>query len=244
VIKRQGRFLVDHDLQGRLSIGIESNHLAECVAEANRRKAYGVFGSPCFRFDEDDLDFLADLPNICRLHFWDIALKNIDGIYQLTKLKHFSVAPKRPGIDFSRLPKLDSAIWFHCDKDTGMGSLKRLRSLRLWRFNPKDKTFAGLSLPASIEELALFWCNPATLAGLPRLPKVTKLEIGRCRNLATIAELPRIMPNLEHLVVSACGRVTDGPATVQHLPALHHAFVRNAVLVSRPPIRKRLLKKV
>lgn len=69
-IERKGRFLEDYDLEGHLSIGIESRMLAACVAEANRRRAYGVFGSGSFNFREDKLDFLAELPQLRKVFFF------------------------------------------------------------------------------------------------------------------------------------------------------------------------------
>ena len=63
-IERKGDFLIDTDHAGRLSVGIESDNLSACVNEARRRKAFGVFGSPCFGFKQDDLNFLADLPGL------------------------------------------------------------------------------------------------------------------------------------------------------------------------------------
>jgi len=232
-IHRERSFFVDVDREGRLSIGIESNKLAACIAEAKRRRAYGVFGHFGFRFRQDNLDFLTSLPNIRRIWFWDIKLKSIDGIYALKNLREFGVHPKRPGIDFARLGKLEEITWKWNLKDTGLGSLKRLRKLYIWHYNPKHRSFEGLTIPKSIVELQINWANPKSLAGLPELPKLKRLEIACCRNLETIRELFRIAPNLEHLVVSNCGRVADGPAAVRHLRRLQHAYVRDAVLVTR-----------
>ena len=232
-ITRKGEYWVDYSDREGLSIGIESGRVAECVAEANRRGAVGVFGSPYHNFKEDNLDFLRDLRDVSRIWFWDVKLKNVDGIYALRNLRDFGVHPKRPGIDFSRLPTLETVVWYYNPRDKGLASLKRIRLLGIWHYNPKQRSFEGLDLPSGIEELGVCWANPESLVGLPKLQNVKRVNIAYCRNLKTIGELPRIAPNVEHLVVEACGRVSDGKEIVRRLPKLAHAYVRDAVLVSR-----------
>ncbi len=232
-IHRDNGFLVDTDLEGRLSIGIESRCVEACVAEVAARGAVGVFGSPTFGFKEDDLNFLEHLPDLEKISFWDVALRDVTGVYSLRSLRHFAVHPKRPAVDFGRLTTLEEMVWHYTPKDTCLDSLDALRLLHVWRYNPKHGTFEGLKLPPDLTELQINWANPRSLEGLPRLPRVKRLEIHRCRNLETLSDLPRIAPNVEYLVVGACGRVSDGPAVVQCLPRLRHAFVRDQVLVSK-----------
>ncbi len=232
-IRRVDNFWVDHDLQGRLLIGMQSARLAECVTEARRRRAYGIFGNPYFGFREKSLDFLTQMPDIASIWLWDIKLANIDGIYALKKLKSFGVHTDRPPIDFARLRTLEEVVWFYREQDRGIAKLKKLRALNIWHFKPRQRSFEGLELPRSLEELEITWANPKNLAGLENLPRIKRFVARRCRNLESIGELPRIAPNVEHLVVATCGRVADGPAVVRRLPKLRHAFVRDAVLVSR-----------
>jgi hypothetical protein len=66
---------------------------------------------------------------------------------------------------------------------------------------------------------------------LPVMPNLKELDIGRCRNLETLAALPIIAPNLEKLVVTACGKVSDGKLVVTKLSKLKHAYVRDELLV-------------
>ena len=232
-IHREGKFLVDIDLKGRLMVGMESRHLAACIAEAKRRRAYGVFGTPGFNFKEENLDFLAKLPNVKSVWFWDVALNNLDGLYALKSLQNVGVHGQRPPIDFGRLRNLTDVNWDFNPQDVGIAKLRKLRSLYVWRYNPPHRSFAGLQFPSGLEELEFVWGNPDTLAGLPEFPRLKRLIIRRFRNLTSIAEMPRIAPNVEHLVITACGRVADGPAVVRRLPKLRHAWVRDKLLVTR-----------
>lgn len=234
-IHREDGFLVGTDLDKRLLLGIESSRLEECLAEARRREAYGVFGNPYFDFRESHLDFLAQLPHLGSIWFWDVDLQNVDGLYALTDLRSFGVHPRRPPIDFSRLSTLEKMMWEYKPQDSGVGTLAQLRFLSLWRYAPKAATFEGLELPTGLDELQILWSNPKSLEGLPAFPGLKRMHISRMRHLTTLAELPRIAPNLEHLVVTNCPRVADGPQVVQQLPHLNHAFVRDKVLVTRNP---------
>ena len=149
--------------------------------------------------------------------------------------------PKRPGIEFDRLKKLDFAQWYYNAKDTGLGSLKHLRDVGLCHYNPKHKSFEGLDLPDAIVDLGIVFANPKSLLGLPELPRLKKFQIARCRNLETIGELPRIAPNVEFIDIESCGRLSDAPSVFRQLPKLRHAFVDNEEIVCRPDKNSRLL---
>lgn len=223
-IERKGKFLIDMELAGGLSIGIESYKLSACVKEARRRKAVGVFGAPCFGFKQDNLSFLAELPDLKSIWFWDVKLNNVEGVYELKHLKKFGIHPKRPGIDFSRLSTLEELIWEYNKKDTGLEALGRLKLFHIWHCNPKKKTFDGIVVPESVAELQIIWANPRSLDGLPVMPKLKWLELHRCRNLETLDRLPQIAPNLENLIVTSCGRVSDGETVVKKLPKLNFSI--------------------
>lgn len=222
-IQREGEFLWTHDLGVTSSIGMESARLDACVSEAIARGARGVFGTPSMGFTQADVDFLARLPDLVQVWFWDVALRSIDGLYALHQLRHFGIHPKRPPVDFSRFPALESVVWIHKPKDHGLQSARSVRELYLWHFKPRSKHFAGLELPPNLEMLEISWANPDTLAGLPALPELRRLEIHRCRNLASLDELPRIAPKLQRLVVTTSGRLT-GYAALAALPDLRVAL--------------------
>lgn len=214
-IQREGEFLWTHDLGITSSIGIESARLGACVAEATARGVRGVFGHPTFGFAQADLDFLAALPRVEQVWFWDVELGCVDGLYALPGLRYFGVHPKRPPIDFSRLPLLEHVVWDHEPRDRGLASSSSVRHLDLWHFKPRTKHFGGLELPPTLESLTLNWANPRTLAGLCELPRLRTLEIHRCRNLESLDHLPRIAPNLEKLVVTTSGRLSDYQAIAE-----------------------------
>ncbi|WP_434173748.1 hypothetical protein [Streptococcus pyogenes] len=188
----------------------------------------GVFGSPTFGFTGTDLDFLAQVPWLEVVWFWDVDLKSVDGLYALKDLRSFGIHPKRPAIDFSHFEKLRKAVVVPKPKDRGLADLKELEQLHVWHYRPKDETFSALSFPASLVELQINWANARSLESLPSLPYLRKLEVHCCRNLECLGHLGAKYPRLEHLVIAACGRLpsSEGDRIVQDLPYLRHAYIQ------------------
>lgn len=231
-IEREGRFLVSRDLAEVPSLGLESANLSACIREARSRRYTGVFGCPSFGFKESSLDALAELPLLESVWFWDVSLKDVEGIYQLPLLKSFGVHPKRPAVDFSRLRTLQKVVWHYKPTDTGISALS-LKRLHIWHCLLKSEEVSELQLPASLEELQINWASLSRLDGLHALPNLRHLEIHRCRNLESLTVLPKLFPRLEHLVVAACGKVSVPEVgwLKEHLPSLRHAYVKDRKLV-------------
>jgi hypothetical protein len=228
-ITREGRLLITRDLSHTPCIGLESDMLDACVDECLAQGYKGVFGMEPFGFRERDLDSLRRLPHLETAWLPDLPLDSIDGLYALPGLRYLGIGPKRPAIDFSRFPELETVVWHPRAKDHGVAALEGLRLLHVWRFAPKDKSFGSLELPASLYELGVFWSNPPDLSGMRPIPGLRRLVIERCRNLQDISAIPELFPALEHLVVAACGKVTaeQGEQVVARLPALRHAVAGN-----------------
>lgn len=221
-IQRQGDYLVTSDLGITASVGIESERISECVAEA---KSYGgVFGSPFFGFREGNLDFLSTLGHLRQIWFWDCKFSSIDGIYGLRDLEYCGVMEKRPGIDYSRFPRLRTLVTHWNAKDLGLGASISIRKLYLWHHKSASKTFEGVSFPPNVEELELNWTNATSLAGVDPLPKLRELGIHRSRNMENLSMLPFIAPNLKKLIVTTSKRVIDFTGIQDH-PSLELAII-------------------
>jgi hypothetical protein len=232
-VAREGRFLVFRDQPPAPHLGLETDILSLCIEECRSHPYKAVFGTPSFGFRESDLECLRELPHLEAVWFWDVALNNIDALYALTKLEFFGVHPKRPAIDFCRLPTLKSLVWIYKPQDKGVGALRSLDHLSLWHFKPKSKSFADLQVPSQVSELNIMWANPSTLEGLTPNTSIRRLEISRCRNLESLALLPELFPSLEHLVVVACGRIShaEGARVAAQLPSLKHAYVGDKLVL-------------
>lgn len=206
-VTRTGQFLETSDLGITHSLGIESAQPADCIAEIEQRHIQGIFANPEFGFEESNLDFLTQLPQIRQLWFWDIRLQDVDGIYHLENLEYLGIFPKRPAIDFSRFPKLATMVWEPVKNDAGLEKLSSLNCLHIWRYKSKEMSFSALPLPVSLRELAFNWCNQESLLHLPQLPHLETLEIHYCRNLKSLNGLMTIAPNLKRLTVDNCANL-------------------------------------
>lgn len=233
-IAREGVFLRWRDAPGVPSLGMESDKLDQCIAQIKAERVKGVFGSSVFGFEEDNLDFLNELPFVESVWFWDVTLNSIDGLYALKHLRHFGVHPKRPPIQFDKFPHLETAVVEPRTKDSGLEHLPSLRRLNVWRY--KEKDLSKLALPASLVELGLFWASASSLEHLPPLPNLRRLQIERCRNLQHLGVLREKFPNLEQLIIDTCGRVTqqEGILAIEGLPKLERAVVQRTILLGEP----------
>jgi len=207
-IERIGKFLETGDLGITHSLGIETSQLDSCIREIRDRNILGVFGCPGFGFQQDNLNFLSDVPFLKQVWFWDISLKDINGLYSLPDLEYFGVHDKRPAIDFSAFPRLKKAVWQPIQKDSGLALLADMTQLDIWRFKSKDKSYAGIEIPQNLKNLELNWCNPTSLDGLPVLEMLNELQIHYCRNLESIESIFRVAPNLKRLIITRCANLS------------------------------------
>jgi hypothetical protein len=232
-IAREGKFLVTETMEHTPHLGIESSILNDCVLEAKTKGYKGVFGSPNFGFKEPTLDSLLSLTELESIWFWDIKLESVDAVYELKSLLSFGVHPSRPALNFSRIPTLKRLVVEPRPKDSGIETLAALEMLHIWHYAPKTKTFENMALPPNLQELQLNWANPQSLDGLTISPTLKRLEIHRCRNLENISSLPTLFPNLEHLVITTCGKLDRNLSNNigTELPKLKHAFIQDTKVV-------------
>tara|TARA_R110002096_G_scaffold16106_20_gene55105 strand:+ start:27111 stop:27821 length:711 start_codon:yes stop_codon:yes gene_type:complete len=233
VCDRENGFLTGWGPAGADSIGIESSRIDECVAEIQRRRVKSIFGAPYLGFEEDTLDFLRQIPFVERMWFNDVKVRDIDGLYSVAKLKFFGVFPKRPGIDFSKLPDLEELIIHFNKRDIGIDSLTNVKRYHVWHFNPKKATFERLLVPPSVQKMMVCWANPHRLDGLSSMPKLKQLELARCRNLTSVGALPSIAPKLEEFMTEDCGRLDDGERVARSMRTLKHCFIGDTEIVSK-----------
>ena len=205
-----------HDYQkGQPGLCIESNRLDDCMDRYHEGGFLGMLGNPRFGFEQDNMDFLSRATNVRWLHFWDVALKRLDAIYECQQLESISIHPKRPGIDYSQFPKLQMVINHWNKADTGIAQAK-FTMYNLWRYQPKSKSFEGLEMPAKLQRLEILWTNTASLAGLPVMKQLKWMEIHRSRNMVDLSELPRIAPKLERLIVTSSKKSDPSAGVVDH----------------------------
>jgi hypothetical protein len=222
-IKLETSGFYEWDEKPKAMLGVDTARLDECIEYYHAGGFCGWFGHSRFGFNQDNLDFLSRTADAKRLWFWDVALRNIDGVYALAELDFVGIHPKRPGIDYSRFPVLRHAHNHWNKSDTGL-SASTITEYHLWHYKPTSKSFEGLEIPLGVTHLDLCWANPASLVGLPVLRKLKSLEIHRCRNLKDLSLLPRVAPNLLELLTTTSAKI-DATAGVLDHPKLKAALI-------------------
>lgn len=228
-LKDSGFYEWQDNIEGVPAMGVETDRIDECLAHYHRQGYRGLFGHPSFGFTQDNLDFLSRATNAKWLWFFDISLRNVEPIYELKELEYVGINPKRPGIDFSRLRSLRTAINEWVKADTGI-TASTITEYHLWHYKPTSKSFAGLEIPAGVRRLELYWANPASLSGLPVLTQLKVLQIHRCRNLHDLSALPLIAPNLRELLTTNSSKL-DATAGVLDHPTLKQALIDGKFVV-------------
>lgn len=205
-------------------VGIDSRRLPECIARYNEGGLRGMFGNPYFGFAERDLDFLSQT---CKkptfLWFWDIELDDVEALYEVKEIDNLGIHPKRPGIDFSRFRRITKWENHWNKRDRGL-THAAISSFIHWHYKPRLKSFAELEVPLAATRLELNWANPASLEGLPVLKHLEELQFHRCRNLTDLSALPRIAPNLRHLLTTTSSKINPTAGILDH-PTLRTARI-------------------
>jgi len=165
--------------------------------------------------------------------FWGVSLKNIDGVYSLTKLDNLGIDGKRAPIDFCRLKHLKTLTTHWTKSDSGIENSK-ITCYKLWHYKPRAKTYDELAIPKAVKTLELNWCNPASLSGMPLMPSLETLHIHQCRNLVDLSSLPDFAPKLRFLYVTTSKNVSGDDGVLNH-PAIEKAQVGEHFVVGSPP---------
>jgi hypothetical protein len=213
-------------------LGLDSAKLAECIAEMQRRPFLGVFGTPATGFLETTLEALRGQDQLKAVTFIDVDLLSIDALYELPQLQYLRLWRSRAPIEFRRLSALEHLVWRHSPRDSGLSTLVNLGDLRLWHYSHQDKSLGALELPASLARLDINWANLQSFNGLAPLPLLRRLEIQRCRDLHDLNHIVQVCPQLEHLEITACGRVSREHCqeVVANLPHLNVAVLQHKPL--------------
>lgn len=83
------------------------------------------------------------------------------------------------------------------------------KSLVIWHFNPKSKSFCDLPLAEHLERLEINWANPTSFNGLGKFKKLRELELYYCTKINSLEGLTEINPELSLLSIFNVKKVND-----------------------------------
>ncbi|MCT2561807.1 hypothetical protein [Chryseobacterium herbae] len=158
-----------------------------------------------------DLSFLEDINFIEEIYLNQFDI-DYSGLYYLKNLKEITINihnPKpRPNIDYSRFEKLEylSLDWY--DEALALSSNLKLKTLYIWKFKPKNKSFSLVSLPDSLEKIHITESNIQNFEGL-KLPNLKSFEGYYCSQLNSLEGLKNTCEKLEILILDYCRKLTQ-----------------------------------
>jgi len=231
MIKKKGEFYINQE-NGH-SLGIDSSNLPNCISEFNKQYSFfkkgtlynSIFGHQSFGFTESNLEFLKHFKKVNKIWFWDVDLKNIDGIYHLKNLQSFGILGKRPSIDFSKFSNLKEITLDWETKDYNLDFCQDLENFYLWHHKPREKDFTNFKFPTACKNnLSLNWTNVENLTTLNGLQGLKIIEIHRSRNLKSLKGLEKYSNTIEQIIVTTSGKLEEYEF-IKEFPNLKKAYI-------------------
>ncbi|MES2733415.1 MAG: hypothetical protein V4714_16840 [Bacteroidota bacterium] len=206
------------------SIGITSEKINECRVKYQMEDFNGIFGNPSFGFKEDTFDFVNGFVNVKMVHFWDIAVSNLSGLYQSPEIEYLSVMGSKPGIDFSHFPNLKTVIVDWNKGDIHLNTCEKVERFHLWHYKPKERSFQAFDFPKFARSVQFNWTNAEDLTTVSGLKGMVDLEIHQSRNLKSLKGLEQYADTLERIWVDSCGKLSDY-SFILDFPKLNMALI-------------------
>ncbi len=170
----------------------------------------------------DDVDFLAEFPDVRAFDILDLRIKNIDGVHQLRNLEALGVQTYcRTPLRFECFPRLTACglDWGQRDADSILGCTS-LRSLNVGRIPRKD--LADFTSLVNLDSLAIGSSPIESLRGIDALVQLKSLCLGALRKLADLSGLEGL-GRLDWLEIQSCRKVRslERVSALEHLRTLH-----------------------
>jgi protein phosphatase 1 regulatory subunit 7 len=209
------------DIDGKISIVVNSSDIKGCMQIYTNHHLDGVVVSISHNYELQNIDFLADYPNIERLQISE-GIKNISAIHKLHKLKYLFIAGRKREIDFSVLPLLKNLNIEWSLLLSNMDKCKSLETLILRGYNPKNKDCLSLPNVTWVERLELIESTICSLNGLEYFQKLKKLAFYYCSKLETLCCLESSNESLTYLFFDHCKSIKNHEyvTTLAHLNTL------------------------
>ena len=179
-------------------------------------------------FVGDDLNFLAELPElkILLIDIWSI--RDLAIVETLTELRELTiVCDVRKSVDLTKLPKLEvfMGAWkkqlnsvFSCTgikhlnltryPGTDLSLLENMKGLeKLYIVSRKLTSLKGIEMLAELELLDMYACTQLTsFDGIESLDGLSQVEIQSCKKFTDITPLSKL-PSLTDLKLIDCGKI-------------------------------------
>jgi hypothetical protein len=153
------------------------------IRVANRLRAEKkIDGVNILRFWDVPTAVLSKLAPMKQVHLQRCGKIDVTPLYETqSKLEHLALTDDPVDIDLARFANLRSFSGFWSRKSTGLETLRKLESLRIWKLDDRHPDVASLNLSPTLETLWFTQSKIRSLRGIERLKKITQIELAYLR---------------------------------------------------------------
>lgn len=206
IIQRDG--LNFYDWANRECIVVESDRIGEYLSYI-REKGIREVSLNDLCFEGTNLDFLSEISFIEELGITATSIKDYSGLRFLSKLRTLSFDEPQGKLDLSLHGQLE-ALYIEMNKNVmGLGSLEKLRTLRIWKYKSKSADLSELSTLVALEELHITQSPITSLNGCERLKNLKNLELNYLGKLERLDALEWVADTLKSLRFDCCKKITN-----------------------------------
>lgn len=203
IVEVDGFQFLDND-----DIVIEQDRIDEYLKYIVEKQIKSVYLCSLY-FGDENIDFLEKVNFIEKLLITSTSIKNFSVLQQLKNLKVLSITDPEAIVDLNGMDNLvDLGITMN-KYVKGISSLKNLKVLRIYKFNPKSKDCKELSGLISLEELKISGSNVESFRGLNSLVRLKKLELTHLRKMNYIDALEHLSSSLRILEFDCCKKLMN-----------------------------------
>ncbi|WP_341518349.1 hypothetical protein [Bacillus paramobilis] len=216
-LKYRNGFYVREDIHGE-TVLVSQKNLGECIEYINRFNISGVQISDMY-YELEDINFLGECENITHLMLDNMFLKDVSSVYNLKNLKDLAIVESNYVLELDRVKNLEN-LSMYCDKKiTGLQEMCTLKSLSLWKYNPKNRDLKELEKLRGLEYFKITQSKIDSLSGIESFRNLKSLQLYYLRTLKSLESLKYTSEKLTSLEIEMCKNI-GGFCSIQYLESL------------------------
>lgn len=162
-------------------------------------------------FDCDDLNFLKECLSIEKLSILNHFVKDLSGIYGLTKLRVLSINETTTKAEFriDELKKLEEFFGELPKNTIGINKLETLKRVEIWGYKPKSRNLNELTNLKNLSAIKITQSRIDTLDGIEGIVNLKNLGLYYLKTLKDINALQDIKAPITELFFENCKSIVD-----------------------------------
>lgn len=189
-------------------IAIESKRIESYVRYIRENDIKWISLNNLFYSDEN-IEFLVDCSFIEKLSITSSSILDYSGLKHLNNLQSLSIEEPKGEVDLSTITSLEELSTEFSKNVIGLDMLNKLKTLKLWKYNPKSKSLKELSSITSLEELQISQSNIRSLEGCENFANLKKFELNYLAKLEYIDEIEKNADTLISLRFDYCKKIKN-----------------------------------